>query len=179
LRAINIRESVLGHASRERELRVQWARRTHVFKKILVPTDGSKEASAAGRQAIELAKALGIPVVVFHVAPPFERELFRDFTPPQQTTREAWQAGMRNTAERHFQPLKEAARDAGVAMSTDIAFDPRPSEAISAAASAHGCDLIVMGPRGRGGVADYLLGSVTQRVLGANRIPVLVHRSAL
>jgi len=149
-----------------------------MFRKILVPTDGSKEASAAGLQAIELAKALGTSVIAFHVAPPFQRELFSDFTPPAQTTRESWQAEMRKIAQRHFQTLKERAHSLSVPLSTDIAFDQRPSEAISAAATAHDCDLIVMGPRGRGGVAEYLIGSVTTRVLGASRIPVLVFRSA-
>jgi nucleotide-binding universal stress UspA family protein len=65
-----------------------------------------------------------------------------------------------------------------VKLTTDIAFAGRPSDAIGAAAEAHGCDLIVMGPRGRGGVADYLLGSVTLRVLGISTVPVLVSRPA-
>jgi nucleotide-binding universal stress UspA family protein len=149
-----------------------------MFRKILVPTDGSNEAAAAGRQAIDLAYAVGASVVLFHVAQPFHREFFEDFVLPPQTTRESWQAGMRTGAERHFQALKEAARSVGVKLSTDIAFDSHPSDAIGAAAKAHGCDLVVMGSRGRGGVADYLLGSVTLRVLGTSTVPVLVHRSA-
>jgi nucleotide-binding universal stress UspA family protein len=148
-----------------------------MFKKILVPTDGSNEAMAAGRQAIDLAKTLGASVVLFNVAPPFQREFFEDFVLPRETTRDSWQAGLRNSAERHFQALKETARAAAVTVSSDIAFDSRPSDAIGAAAKAHGCDLIVMGSRGRGGVADYLLGSVVSRVLGMSTIPVLVHRS--
>jgi nucleotide-binding universal stress UspA family protein len=148
-----------------------------MFKRILVPTDGSNEASAAGRQAIELAKSLGASVFALHVAPPFQTLYFEDFVPPPETTRDMWQAGMRNMAERHFQPLKAPARATGVALSTEVAFDNRPADAIAATAKAHACDLIVMGPRGRGGVAGFLLGSVTTRVLGANEFPVLVHRS--
>lgn len=149
-----------------------------MFKKILVPTDGSADATEAGQRAIDIARAAGASVVLFHVAPPFQREVFEDFMAPRETTRDAWQAGMRNIAERHFLSLKDAARSKGVPMSTDISFDRRPAEAIDAAAEAHGCDLIMMGPRGRSGVTGYLLGSVTARVLGATRIPVLVHRSA-
>jgi nucleotide-binding universal stress UspA family protein len=148
-----------------------------MYKRILVPTDGSSEALAAAQQAIELAKFVGASVVALHVAPPFRTQYFEDVVPPPDATREMWQAGLRNMAERHFQPLKQAAQEAGVPISVDVAFDERPAEAIVATAEQRACDLIVMGPRGRGRIADHLLGSVTAGVLGASKIPVLVHRS--
>lgn len=148
-----------------------------MFRKILVPTDGSKEATAAGLEAIELAKLYGAPVIAFHVAPPFERDVFEGFMVPPETTRVSWQDGMRQVADRCFQTLKETAHAKGVPFSTDIAYDKRPADAICAAVMTHDCNLIVMGPRGRSGVSDYLLGSVTLRVLAATRIPVLVYRA--
>ena len=147
-----------------------------MFKRILLPTDGSIEALAAGRQAIELATAMGASVLALHVAPPFQAQYFEDLVPPPQTTHDMWQAGLRQVAERHFKPLQDAAGVAGVRLRTEVVFDDRPADAIAAAARDHACDLIVMGSRGRGGVSAYLLGSVTTRVLGASRIPVLVHR---
>jgi len=39
-----------------------------------------------------------------------------------------------------------------------------------------GADLIIMGSQGRRGLEKLMLGSVTQRVLGAVRVPVLVVR---
>ena len=39
-----------------------------------------------------------------------------------------------------------------------------------------GADLVVMGSQGRRGLEKLMLGSVTQRVLGAVKIPVLVVR---
>jgi nucleotide-binding universal stress UspA family protein len=148
-----------------------------MFKKILVPTDGSKEATAAGREAIELARLHGASVIAFHVAPPFQRDVFEEFMISPQTTRESWQEGMRLVADRCFHGLKEIARASGVPFSTDIAYDKRPADAIAAAVNAHACDLVVMGPRGRSGLAEYMLGSVTLRVLAATTIPVLVHRA--
>jgi nucleotide-binding universal stress UspA family protein len=147
-----------------------------MFRRILVPIDGSSEARAAGRQAIELAQSIGASVIALHVAPPFQSQYFADFVPPPDTTNEMWQAGLRKVADRHFEPLRDAALQEGVPLTTEVVFEDHPAQAIEAAARRNGCDLIVMGPRGHGGVADYLLGSVTQRVLAASRVPVLVHR---
>ena len=49
-----------------------------------------------------------------------------------------------------------------------------PHQAILETAERLHCDLIVMGPRGRGALASMLLGSQTQRVLALARVPVLV-----
>ena len=39
-----------------------------------------------------------------------------------------------------------------------------------------GADLVVMGSHGRRGLEKFMLGSVTQRVLGAVKVPVMVVR---
>ncbi len=150
-----------------------------MFRRILAPVDGSPEARAAGRVAIDLAQTTGARVIALHVAPPFQGQYFVDVVPPPTTTSEMWQAGLRQAAERHFDPLRERAAQLGVALSTEVVFDDKPSDAIETAARHNGCDLIVMGPRGHGGVAGYLLGSVTQRVLAVSKVPVLVHRTTV
>lgn len=148
-----------------------------MFRRILVPVDGSAEARAAGRQSIDLAQALGASVLALHVAPPFQSQYFADFVPPPATTNDMWEAGLRKVAERHFEPLRIQAAQQGVTLTTEVVFHDRPAEAIDSVARQSGYDLIVMGPRGHGGVAGYLLGSVTQRVLATTRVPVLVHRA--
>ena len=148
-----------------------------MFKKILIPIDGSKEAAEAGRFAVDLAKSCGASAVALHVAPPFQQPYFEDFIPPRQTTREQWQSDLRDAALRHFDPLSKAARTGGILFSAECAFADNPAQTIVAAAKSYGCDLIVMGPRGRGGVAGYLLGSVTTRVLGMSNVTTLVYHS--
>jgi nucleotide-binding universal stress UspA family protein len=48
-----------------------------------------------------------------------------------------------------------------------------PSDTIVEAAKAFGCDLVVIGSRGRRGVARALLGSVAEKVVRLSPIPVL------
>ncbi len=57
---------------------------------------------------------------------------------------------------------------------TGEAIQGEPAEIILAEAGRIGADLILIGSRNPANVADLLLGSVTQRVLNAARIPVLV-----
>lgn len=148
-----------------------------MFRRILVPVDGSPEARAAGQQAIELAHLLGATVLALHVAPPFQSQYFADFVPPPATTNDMWEAGLRSVAERHFEPLRQLADERSVALATEVVFHDRPAEAIGDVARQSGYELIVMGPRGHGGVAGYQVGSVTQRVVATARVPVLVHRT--
>ena len=70
----------------------------------------------------------------------------------------------------------DAAKQAGVPCDTMQVENARPYEAIIAAASDRGCDLIVMGSHGRGGLSAVVLGSVTTKVLTHTKTPVLVYR---
>jgi nucleotide-binding universal stress UspA family protein len=62
--------------------------------------------------------------------------------------------------------------EAGIEFSTIIVEGPA-ADAILRVSQTEGCDLIVMGSRGRGMVQGLLLGSVSYRVLHHAQIPVL------
>src|SRR5262245_19831900 len=66
----------------------------------------------------------------------------------------------------------DAAKRAGVPCDTMQVEDARPYQAIIAAASDRGCDLIVMSSHGRGGLSAIVLGSVTNKVLTHTKTPV-------
>jgi nucleotide-binding universal stress UspA family protein len=70
----------------------------------------------------------------------------------------------------------DAAKQAGVPCDTMQVENARPYQAIIAAASDRGCDLIVMASHGRGGLSAVVLGSVTNKVLTHTKTPVLVYR---
>jgi nucleotide-binding universal stress UspA family protein/hemerythrin-like domain-containing protein len=67
-----------------------------------------------------------------------------------------------------------AARAAHQPCTTLAVVSDQPAQAITDAAAAQGCDLIVMASHGRRGLQGLLSGSVTQRVLRAATCPVLV-----
>jgi nucleotide-binding universal stress UspA family protein len=62
-------------------------------------------------------------------------------------------------------------------VSTEVVHHPSPARAILDIADEHGVDLIAMETHGRSGVAKLLLGSVTDKVVRASPVPVLVHRT--
>ena len=72
--------------------------------------------------------------------------------------------------------VKKIMDEAGVAVSTVVGEGHAVHDGIVRVMESAGADLIVMGSQGKRGLEKLVLGSVTQRVLGAVKIPVLVVR---
>jgi nucleotide-binding universal stress UspA family protein len=145
-----------------------------MYKRILIPTDGSEASQRAILAGIDFAREVGAEVVGLTATPEFhvlstDSEMLED-------TREQFAASSAARARRILADVENAARDAGVACRTEHAIDDDPYTAIIATARNLGCDLIVMASHGRRGLKGLLLGSETQKVLVHSSIPVLVHR---
>ena len=144
-----------------------------MFKRILVPTDGSDLTAKAVAKAIDLAKALGASIYTLSVKEPFPYSAISEMQPvPPQ---EFFDAQERIAAGR-VNAVRDAAKAAGLACEAHTVEDVHPWEAIIDHAKANACDLIVMSSHGRRGVTALLLGSETQKVLTHTTIPVLVVR---
>jgi nucleotide-binding universal stress UspA family protein len=52
-----------------------------MYKRILLPTDGSELALHAAQHGIRLAKACGASVVALHASPPFDAPAGFEFVP--------------------------------------------------------------------------------------------------
>ena len=144
-----------------------------MFKRILVPTDGSDITAKATQTALALAKLHGAAVYAISVKEPFPYSAISEMQPvPPQ---EFYDAQERIAASR-VQAVLTAAAAAGVAAEGATVEALHPWEAILDTAKQKACDVIVMASHGRRGIAGMLLGSETTKVLTHSRIPVLVVR---
>jgi len=144
-----------------------------MFKRILVPTDGSDITSKALQTAIGMARDGGGELFAIAVKEPFPYSAISEMQPvPPQ---EFYDAQERIAAARVKSAL-EAAAAAGVKGHGHTVEALHPWEAIIDHAKNSQCDLIVMASHGRRGLAALMLGSETQRVLVHTQLPVLVVR---
>ncbi len=144
-----------------------------MFKKILVPTDGSDLSSKAIAGAVEFAAKLGAQIVGMTVVEPYSYSSLSEYRPESF---EDYDARMLAAAQERLGKLQAAARGAGVAVQTEVAKSFSPYEAIIDTAGKAGCDVIFMASHGRRGLNAVLLGSETQKVLTHSTVPVMVYR---
>jgi len=144
-----------------------------MFKRILVPTDGSDITGKAVDAAIELAKSVGAQLYTISAKEPFPYSAISEMqpTPPQ----EFFDAQERIAHQRVTAVVNQAAA-AGVQCQAHTVEALHPWEAIIDHAKRMECDLLVMASHGRRGVSALLLGSETQKVLTHTKVPVLVVR---
>jgi nucleotide-binding universal stress UspA family protein len=144
-----------------------------MYRRILVPTDGSEITKKAVTTAINLAQSFKSDLCAIAVKEPFPYSAISEMqpTPPQ----EFFDAQERIATQR-LGAVTDAATAAGVGVSTVSVEAGHPWEAIIETAKERECDLIVMASHGRRGVSALLLGSETQKVLTHTSIPVLVVR---
>ena len=143
--------------------------------RIVVGVDGSEHSNAAIDWAARMAKGMGSEVVaVFAIAPPvyFDTGYMAPIAPPQFDP--AWRAEMKKEFEKQW---CKGLRDAGVRYRT-VMEDGRPASVIAEVADSVDADLIVIGRRGRGGVAELVLGSVSHELVLHSKRPVLVIENA-
>lgn len=145
-----------------------------MFKKILVPTDGSAQAAHAAHTAAELAKSQGAQMVGVYVIDPYPYIGIGDAS---AVALQAYMTEARSSAGVALDALSLACASAGVPFAGDTIERNVVYEGILETAEAEGCDLVVMGSHGRQGIAALILGSVAQKVLTHAKVPVLIVKS--
>ena len=147
-----------------------------MFKRILIPTDGSSVARKAIGEGVSFARDLGASVVGYYAAEALEEA----FNPESSSTRPAAVDEVRiriaEQGELCLDEIAQACKAAGVHCETLMTVGTEPYLGIVDTARTKNCDIIFMASHGRSGLAALILGSVTQKVLAHSRIPVLVFR---
>ncbi|MEG1413451.1 MAG: universal stress protein [Acidaminococcaceae bacterium] len=144
-----------------------------MLTKILVPIDGSETAYRALAYAMELGKAYGSEIIVGHVSVPY------DFTklPPRKPKNAIEEADMAKEAKNPT-PIEIAQAQTAQAGYTKVTFREAvaldPAARIIGQAKLLGVDLIVMGNRGMGVLAGFLMGSVSTKVAQSAECPVVI-----
>lgn len=144
-----------------------------MYKKILVPTDGSNTGGKVIPHAVALAKSCGASVVGLNVTDPYPYSGLAETVP---ITADQYRVHVTQLAEDALKPLEAASKAADVSFEAVIAEDIHPWKAMLDVARDRGCDLVVIASHGRRGVQALLLGSETQKLLTHSTIPVLVLR---
>ena len=141
-----------------------------LYDRILVPTDGSPEGELAVCHALDLAAVHGASVRAIYVV-----DTARYAGMPMETTWEGVGDLLYDDAESALETVAELAADRDVDVETAV-VEGSPSREIITHAEETGCDLVVMGTHGRGGIDRLLLGSVAEKVVRGSSVPVLTVR---
>ncbi|MBI5869496.1 MAG: universal stress protein [Actinobacteria bacterium] len=135
------------------------------LEKILLSTDGSEFSEGAVKEAIKLAGQCSSTLYVMTVVEANEEYASEA---PKMVEKAEVEAG------EILQAVKARADEAGVTCEVESHTGISAYDTIVNVAKDKGCELIIMGRRGRTGLARVAMGSVTARVIGHAPCDVLV-----
>ena len=135
------------------------------FKKILVGIDGSENSKRAALAAADLAKLFKGSVTLVSVVKPGEYSL--------AVEDQAFIAELKDFHEGLVQAVKDEIKALDVEVDTRIELGTPWKELVHLAKTGH-YDLIVVGSRGVGQVAEFLIGSNSTRVVQHSETMVMV-----
>ena len=150
--------------------------------KILLATDGSREAELAARAAADLAQKTHSELHVVHTfgIAPIGPPVYPEATDLQSVEYEAESEQRQRISEQQAREVLEAevqkVRSFGDTVAQGHLIEGRVAPEIVGLAEEIGAGLIVMGSRGLGGIRRALMGSVSESVVRHAHCPVLVVR---
>jgi len=138
-----------------------------MYKKILVPTDGSEFAKKAQKHALFLASVSGAELIAVSVTEnnfvnglPLDDEVYQ----LNQILKERSEENLKEFDELNEDDLKI----------THVIREGSPARVILEVAQEEDVDLIVMGSSGKSGFDRFIMGSVADKVVNSAKCAVLV-----
>lgn len=148
-----------------------------MYKRILVPLDGSKLAEETFPYARELAGRLDLDLDFLHVADTIESQVL-SLVPMAQ----AYVDKIAEIVRDQIHQVKVSTGEKGTIRSVEVrskVVTGLPAEEILKYAEENPIDIILMATHGASGVRRWAIGSVAYQVLHASKLPVLLVRSGI
>jgi len=143
-----------------------------MYKKILVPLDGSKNDQMVLEHVKALARELGssLTLILVHrlakAEDPFERQV------QMEDGSSGYRAKLR--AEAYLPELEELVQSDGIDVATEFLLAEEPeADAIVRYAREHDFDLIALANRERSPIGTFFFGNIEEKVRRRSTIPVL------
>ena len=138
-----------------------------MYKKILVPTDGSEFAKKAQKHALFLSKVSGAEIIAVSVTEnnfvnglPLDDEVYQ----LNQILKERSEENLKEFDELNEENIKI----------THVVREGSPARVILEVSEEEAVDLIVMGSSGKSGFDRFIMGSVADKVVNSAKCAVLV-----
>lgn len=143
-----------------------------MFKKILVATDGSKQAEKAVNYAIGIAETCGSELIVISVV---EKAQLERLEPYLKEGINEIRDKMKLKANQFLEEAEKKAKSKGIKVTKHVLMGD-PAESICDQAERDGAELIVVGIRGVTGTQKVTVGSHAIRIIRWSKRPVLIIR---
>lgn len=143
-----------------------------MYKKMLVPLDGSELAKRGLDEAVKLARHFDSEILLFQVVP-----FMPIYGSPELVTPLLVDEKQKEAAEKYLSNLAEELRKKGLKVRAMVKTGQQVALEIIDFAKGNDVDLIVMSTHGRSGITRWVLGSVALKILTRAETPVLLLRS--
>lgn len=143
-----------------------------MYKKILVPLDGSELAGKALNETEKLATCFGAEIVLFEVV-----SFMPIYGSPELVTPLIVDEKQKEAAEKYLVTLSDELKKKGFKATAVVRTGQQVAVEIIDFAKESGADLIVMCTHGRSGISRWVLGSIALKVLTRAETPILLIRS--
>lgn len=140
-----------------------------MYKKILVPLDGSELAKKALDQAEQLARVFNAEIILLQVVP-----FMPIYGSPELVTPLIVDEKQKESVERYLHHLSEELKSKGLRVTPMVRTGQQVAVEIIDFAKESGADLIVMCTHGRSGFTRWVLGSVAHKVITRAETPILL-----
>jgi len=145
-----------------------------MYKRMLVPLDGSELSEVVFHYAKELARRLGLETILLHVRNSEEC----DVSPLHQAYIERKAEIMKQQVD-DIRPKTATGQGGKAVQVRGELVAGYPAEEILRYADENNIDLILMATHGRSGVRRWVMGSVAEKVLQVSKVPIWLVRAGI